>query len=146
MRWFWLVLVLVGCNPYPKWPRLDSGDVQPAGEGADGEGSTPGLDISPLSIQFGGVELGRTASEAVVLTSDGDAPTILREIALLGDEAFVLEVSPGGPVQLEPGATETLRIDFSPSSEGSHEARLYIDSDGLSGSFTMGISGSGVAP
>lgn len=150
MRPTWICLVFVGCNPYPKWPQLDSGWVL-ASEGAgeepvDGEDGTPALDISPMAIFFDNVEVDRTRSEAVLLTSEGDVATILRDVELIGDSAFSLHDAPSGPVDMEPGTAEALRIDYSPVSMGSHEARLFIDSDGLSGSFMMGISGVGVAP
>lgn len=144
MKWrvLWCVGV-VGCNPYPRWPRLDTGGPDTA---VDLAGDGPALDITPTSLDFGEVERDGSKALVVVLVSTGDTDALVRDVELLSGDAFRLEQDEPAPVLLPPGEVAHLRVFFEPTASGDHDGRLFIDSDGLSGAYTMGMRGVGVDP
>ena len=143
-RWVSMGILLAGCNPYPRWPRLDSssGDSAVRVETED----RPKLDITPTSLDFGVVERGNTKSLVVALISTGNIATVVRDIQLLANDDFSLELSEPDPFQIPPGEVVDLRVRFAPTTLNEHEGRLFIDSDGLSSAFSLDIRATGIDP
>ena len=71
---------------------------------------------------------------------------MVRDIALLANDDFSLELSEPDPFQIAPGEVVDLRVRFAPTTLEEYEGRLFIDSDGLASSFSLRIFGTGIDP
>ena len=103
----------------------------------------PALSVSPLSIDFGDVVVGETATEQVTVTNVGTADLIVSSIVISGVDADNFSVDET-PFTLAPGESQTLDVSFTPDEVRSFSASLDIDSNG--GSKSVTLTGSGVVP
>ncbi len=110
-----------------------------------GEGGTPELSASPVSVNFGSVALGCAEAEIQTVTIRRTAPgngTITAvELIQSGTVAFSLNA---GPLPQTLGFLETLNVDvsFTPPTTGAFAAQLRIVSNGT-GPIVVPISGRG---
>ena len=105
-----------------------------------GEG-VPALSVSPLSIDYGDVLVGESATETVELENSGTGAAPLDAVDLMGDAAFTLETGLGDGV-LDPGETLTLELAYSPTEVGESSGSLAITSSGSTQ--TVSLLGNGV--
>lgn len=143
-RLYCIGLTALGCNPYPRWPRFDSGPLDTAITVE--EEDRPRLEVTPTNLDFGEVERGGTTALVVKLISTGNTVTVVRDLKLLANDDFSLELPEPDPFLIPPGEVADLRVRFAPTTLNDYEGSLFIDSDGLTGSFTLGIRGTGIDP
>lgn len=118
-----------------------------------GSGITPDLngrlDKSPASLAFGLVTTGGTKNLGVLLTnlgSPGDQDIILSPIAISGADAAEYSHDAVPPITLAPGASTTITVTFSPTTDGSKAASLDITHDGTNSPVNIALSGTGYTP
>jgi len=80
------------------------------------------------AIDFGSVTEGSTASQQVVMTNPTQATLTVQNIAVVNLQGSSFQMQPVGlPISLNPGASATLEVDFTPSSTGPQQGALEID-------------------
>ena len=105
------------------------------------------LDVQPLELAFGGVDVGDAATQSFSVGNVADAGAMSLQIGTLGlggDAGFAIT---GGDCtvgsQLEPGESCLVEVTFTPGSAGSYDATVAVaTTDGQSASVTL--SGEGV--
>ena len=90
----------------------------------------PEISVAPMSIDFGTVTVGDTATEEVTVTNDGTANLSLNSTMLAGPDAGEF----GGTtvdetIILEPGESVTGEVTFSPTSGGAKSASIRLASN-----------------
>ncbi|ESP88849.1 beta strand repeat-containing protein [Candidatus Halobonum tyrrellensis] len=92
---------------------------------------------------FGEVAVGETATAEVELTNGGNAP-----LSVVGAEVVDPNVSAftvtNAPDTVAANATETVTVEFAPTSVGSEQAVLSVDHDASESPATVQLSGTGV--
>jgi len=99
------------------------------GLGLDPSGR-PMITVSPAQIDFGRLDFGQNAAERITVISVGAKPLSL--------DSFNLDSSSGDfslsgemVTQLQPGQRISLRVDYTPTTLGSHGTRLVIESNAV---------------
>ena len=107
----------------------------------------PQVTLSPGALNFPDRPVGtRTEAQSVTLTNTGDAPLTISTFRLNGPDAgdFGLgAICPVNPDQLQPGASCTIYVSFTPDSPGPKSATLAIGDDAPSSPQTVELSGFG---
>ena len=102
------------------------------------------LSLNPTSINFGDVTVGSNGSRNVTLSNSGDATLTVWSANVTGGQFSVSGLS--FPVSLNPGATTTANVAFSPAAEGAVTGSISFVSDGSNSPTTFSLSGAGVPP
>jgi Abnormal spindle-like microcephaly-assoc'd, ASPM-SPD-2-Hydin len=109
----------------------------------NGAVSGPNLGIGATNVSFGSVALGKSATESIVLRSNGTLPVTVHSATLSGGAAFKLP-DPIFPATLSPEEETTLNIEFSPIGIGQATGKLVVTSDSVTNpSVEIGLSGAG---
>ncbi len=112
------------------------------------EGIVPQLEVAPDPADFGAVPLGLASTRMLTVRNGGDSTLQLGSIALAGTDAAAFAL--GGDIAacngavLAPSATCAFSVTYTPTTVGSHAARLEIPSDGVPNPFVATLSGSAV--
>jgi len=102
------------------------------------------IDASPLSYDFGDVELGSSSSQIVTITNQGDQPyTVSTGLKSGSSPDYIITSDPSGQ-SVAPNDTVDVEITFSPASEGISSAILEINSNIPNPSVEIQLSGNGV--
>ncbi|MCH8011498.1 MAG: M6 family metalloprotease domain-containing protein [Candidatus Marinimicrobia bacterium] len=99
------------------------------------------LTLSSLSIDFGDVGTGETATEQVTVTNTGAVDLNVTAIAITGADAENFSVDTT-PFTLIPNDSKNLAVSFTPDASGSFAASLNFESDG--GNASVALAGNGV--
>ena len=91
--------------------------------------TTPSLELSPRSVDFGVVEVGSSAQRQVLLRSVGRAPVEVIALRLETSPAVSLEADAG--LVLPPGMTTVVQLVWSPEAGGSLGGALVVESTSL---------------
>lgn len=90
-----------------------------------------GIDVSPTSINFGIVEVGKTKSEFVKVTNNGKSD--LNVTAITSGEPFQVldnyQIVDSIKFTLRPGESRNIIVGFFPQKSGTYSGALYIISD-----------------
>ena len=107
------------------------------------------IDVNPLALDFGSVEVGNTATASTSVGNTGTADCTVNSLALLGSPDFTLGagapsvpfiVAAGGPAVAVP-------VDYGPSDVGDDSGLLSIGSDDVDEpTVEVSLAGTGVAP
>ncbi|MDX1546493.1 MAG: choice-of-anchor D domain-containing protein [Rhodothermales bacterium] len=90
----------------------------------------PDLGVSQTTLSFGDVAVGATSILEVLLFNQGLADLEVTAAEVAGDDAGLFGlVAPALPLTLAPQEQDTLRIRFSPASNGGKSARLRLFSN-----------------
>jgi hypothetical protein len=93
----------------------------------------PDVDVAPVALDFGDVELGRSLDLIATVTNLGDAALALTDVSLApgSDPAFAIDPTPPLrlPGVLEPGGTLDVAVRFTPASAPAVAGWLEIASD-----------------
>lgn len=107
----------------------------------------PQVEVAPLSLSLGEVELGaeRTRSLRIRNTGTADLSITSLEITSAADGAFALSNPPSLPVNVTPGAEVTVRVRYRPLIVGSVTGALRVFSNAeATPAVTVALSGTGV--
>jgi hypothetical protein len=129
----------------------DAGDspqsVPLSGVGTDSLGP-PAASVSPASLSFGEETLNtKSNAQAVTLSNAGPGPLTISTFHLDGPDAAEFAQGADCPVtpdSLASGASCTIYVSFTPTSEGSKSASLVIGDNDPNGSQTVALSGTGI--
>jgi hypothetical protein len=107
--------------------------------------ATGGLQISPGSLSFGSVSVGKSATASVLLVNLNSSPIEISAIKVSGD-AFSVSAKNSLPLTLAgAGGTYTLSVTFNPSTSGAATGQLSITSNvGPDLDPVVGLSGMGL--
>ncbi len=89
----------------------------------------PDISVTPTSRDFGAVAVTQSGSQSFVIKNNGTSALNVTSTDLTGPNFEDFSVSNGGAFNLTPGASRTLLVGFSPSSEGAKNAVLELASD-----------------
>jgi hypothetical protein len=103
--------------------------------------TTQQLSSSPTSVVFGGLKLGQTASEELVLTNNGQSSLAISAFSLSGSEFSITGLSL--PATLNPGESTTLEISFSPTATGWVYDDVVFTSNASNSSLKIPLAGAG---
>jgi Abnormal spindle-like microcephaly-assoc'd, ASPM-SPD-2-Hydin len=109
-----------------------------------GVGTVPQLGVSSTSLAFGSVTLNTTSTQTLTLTSSGTAAVTVNSATLSGT-GFTMSGA-AFPATLNPGASISLQVNFSPTVAGSASGSITISSNSnTGGTATVSLSGSGTS-
>jgi len=91
------------------------------------EPTEPNIVVSPLSHDFGDVELGTSSTLVVTISNVGNSDLTVSGIALETD--FAITSAPAPAIVVEPTETKDVEITYTPSALGYNSAVLKITSD-----------------
>jgi hypothetical protein len=96
----------------------------------------PHATLLPTPISFGFVEVGQSRTRALLLTSDGPTPLLVQSIGLEDPaQGFAISLDPHlelpgtGTIQIESGASLTVRATFKPLGTGARETKLVAETN-----------------
>ncbi len=90
----------------------------------------PDIAVSPGSIDFGEVEVGKEKDLQVTVSNEGSSDLHVSATELVGTDANQWQVKTGAaPFTLAPGQSRELTVSFNPTSPGAKNASLRIRSD-----------------
>jgi len=102
---------------------------------------TPGVAVSPTSINFGSVVVGGAVSVNVTIANlSSTASVALGSLSLGGTNAASFSVGTPGTTTLGPSVTTTASVTFQPPTSGTHSATLTVPTVS-SGSVTVALTG-----
>jgi Abnormal spindle-like microcephaly-assoc'd, ASPM-SPD-2-Hydin len=109
-------------------------------------GTTPALNFSVTSVNFGSISLGSNKTSSVVLSNGASSTTSINvtNVSVTGT-GFSLSSPPSMPATLNAGQSLSLTVVFTPSASGSASGVLTITSNASNESATVLLSGSGLA-
>jgi hypothetical protein len=124
-------------------------DESPLDAPLSGTGVTiPDISASPNPSSYGGVLVGSYSDNTIVVRNDGTGSLSVSSTTITGTHSGQFNIqSGGGSFSLSPGATRNIVVRFSPSSTGSKNATLQINSnDPDEDPYNVGLNGSGIVP
>jgi hypothetical protein len=101
------------------------------------------MDISPASLDFGNVFVGKSASQTLMITNQSSSTDVLEGTVNSLSGPFLV-VSGGGTFSLAPGKSRSVTISFSPGSEGTFSETLLITHNATNQGNPTSISVNGV--
>ncbi len=105
----------------------------------------PEITVTPMSSNFGTLDLGENALRSFEIRNDGAANLLVQGIGVFGAQAPEFAITSGGtPPTLAPGARHTVTVRFAPISVGAKNAILRIVSNDAS-ELTTDVSLTGTA-
>jgi hypothetical protein len=97
-----------------------------------GEGlpSVPDIDVTPLSLNFGSVAFGQSATRTLTVQNVGTAPLMVSSFSLSGSPAYSI-ISPQTPFNILPNGQQMVTIRFAPTpnTPGVQTATLTLTSN-----------------
>ncbi|MGD9118971.1 MAG: choice-of-anchor D domain-containing protein [Dehalococcoidia bacterium] len=110
--------------------------------------ATPGITVTPGSIDFGSVTVGSSSpDEVVTISNDGDADLCIYDVALKGADIsqFTITNNVTPNLILPPCASANVSVQFKPLTEGNKHASLVIHSNDPCESYLyIPLTGTGV--
>lgn len=100
------------------------------------------LAISPTALNFGNVNIGSTATQAVSLSASGGSVTISSDAS--SNSQFALSGA-SLPLTIGAGQSVSLNVAFSPAQSGQASGTLTFASNASSGQAVESMTGTGVA-
>lgn len=110
--------------------------IQGTGHGA------PNMNVNPLSINFGNVQVSQTAHQTITVTSNGTLPLTISSITSPAPPFSIVHNCPLTPLTLTSPGTCQITVTYGPLVTGANSSSIDIVSDG--GSATVSLSGNGV--
>jgi hypothetical protein len=110
--------------------------------------SGPAIAATPLSLDFGTVEVGTNTTLTTRISNEGNADLTVSGLSITGSGDFALNaVFFSTPFTVAPGASVDLQVDYTPGETGDDAGALEILSDDPDTSLlSVSIAGSGFAP
>jgi uncharacterized membrane protein len=107
----------------------DDPDENPVWLDLEGEDEpVPDIDVDPLSLDFGQVDLGSASSDSIAVSNVGGADLQVGSISLSGSADFNW-TSASLPGVIPPGVTALIYVTYGPTDDGADSGTLSIASD-----------------
>jgi hypothetical protein len=103
---------------------------------------TPGIQVSPASVNFGNAVVGGTLSQVLIITNTGTSTLSISQVAQSGP-AF--SVSGFSSPNISPGQQTTITVAFQPTSVGASSGNISIVSNAPTSPTSVALSGTGIA-
>jgi hypothetical protein len=111
---------------------------------AGGGGSTPSVNLSSTSLNFGSQPTGTTSSaQTVTLTNVGGGQLTINSIAVTGGNAGDFAQTNNCGTSLAPNGACTISVTFTPSTTGARSSSVAINDNAPSSPQTIALSGTG---
>jgi hypothetical protein len=107
-----------------------------------GEVASPGIQLQSASVSFGDLQIGKSATQSIAITSSGTAALTVSGVTVTGSGFTVSGLT--FPATLSPAQAATLNIGFDPVSAGAVTGSITLATNASSGSATIALSGTGV--
>ena len=121
---------------------MQSASPTPDTVSVSGTGTVPEFSLSGSSISFGGVSVGSSKNDSVLVTNPGTGPlTISKTVST--NASFT--VNPTVAV-IQSQMTQSFTVTFSPAASGAQSGSLIFTHDAPGSPDTVSLSGSGLAP
>ncbi len=115
-----------------------------------GTGTPASVTLTPTTLDFGSVLLGRTSTLPTTFTNTGASPVTLGTLAITGDYSIATATTAATPCTigtvLAPGASCTVAIVFSPTQPGTRPGTLSVASSATALPLTATLTGIGAQP
>ncbi len=98
------------------------------------------FNIDPVSLSFGTVNVGSSASLPVTINNSGDASLIISDITS-SDAQYT--ISGSLPLTVLPGGNAAIDITFTPTGEGTYPASLYFTHNASGSPDSLSLTGTG---
>jgi len=103
------------------------------------------LSVSPSSVSFGSVTVGQTATASVALTNGSTDTVQVSQISISG-QGFQQVNSAALPVNIGPGDTYNVTVEFAPTAAGAASGQISVASTAAGASnVSVSLSGTGTA-
>lgn len=111
-----------------------------------GTGVTPvlQLNVSPSSLNFGGVIVGSNSSQTVTMTNAGNQNLTITAANVTG-AAYSINPALGLPLTLTPGQSQNFTVRFAPAGTGAQPGSVSLVSNASNSPTAVTLSGSGIA-
>jgi len=109
--------------------------------------TVPSIEVTPLTCNFGDVELPGSATAIVTVANRGTADLHILSLALASGSSpyFTVTSAPEVPITLAPNQTCQVVLGFEPGNLGAAAGSLVIESDDpVNGTVSVALSGTGV--
>jgi hypothetical protein len=123
-----IIVPLTGAGVYASLPQPNSGD----------------LGISTTNVAFGGVPVGSSSTQTVILTNTGNNNVTLYQVNVSGVNFSTSGITT--PLTLSAGQSTALTIVFAPVSAGSVTGSITVVSDAMNSPATIALSGTSLQP
>ncbi len=110
--------------------------------------TAPDIDVNPLSLGFGVVDTGASATRTTTIANLGDADLTVTGLTVGGSTEFQLNAgAPTPPFSVAPGTTADVPVDYAPVDVGADSGTLDVASDDPDEpTVPVVLSGTGQAP
>lgn len=108
-----------------------------------GEAATRTISVTPLSLNFNSLTLGKVARQTVMVTNTGTMTLILNHPTVTAGTDFSIGAFPR--LELAPGQTEMLEVSFEPTSSGTANGSITFESNAGNGVQNVSLSGIAVS-
>jgi hypothetical protein len=127
----------------PAAPSVTLG-VTGTGSAPPPPGTQPAIGLAPSVLDFGGVALGGAVSKTATITNVGSVPLSISGLGPCAGTSAEFTWAPGAPLTLDPGASGTLTVTYTPTAAQAATGCLEIaSSDPLRPSLQLAVSGNG---
>ena len=107
----------------------------------------PAIAVSPLSLDFGTVTVGSSASRTTTIQNTGTGPLSVTGISLSSGTSTEFSWSPAAPFSVAAGASITLTVTYQPIDASTDTGSIVIASnDPASPSVSVSVTGTGTSP
>ena len=110
--------------------------------GLHGTGTSPGLQATPGTLDFGDVNQGESASLSMTVTNTGSDTETIDSVTAPTDGSFTLTDFPADGMSLPSQASATITVQFTPAAVSDYTDQLVVT--GSAGSVTVPLSGTGI--
>ncbi|MBN1480664.1 choice-of-anchor D domain-containing protein, partial [candidate division KSB1 bacterium] len=108
---------------------------------------SPEITVAPLDIDYGTVLIGNTKSDSFTIKNDGDAVLNVSSVGLTGANSDQFAIVNAGPFAIAADASQIVRVNFTPTSEGAKTAMAQVSSnDTDEGVVNVDLAGVGKQP
>ncbi|MBL7778336.1 MAG: choice-of-anchor D domain-containing protein [Chitinophagales bacterium] len=101
--------------------------------------STASISVSPNSLPFGSTQIGTTSTQSVTISNTGSST--LNVYSISKPTGF----SSQNTLNVSPGGSQTININFSPSSATSYNGNVSFNSNATQGTVSISVSGTGTS-
>ncbi len=120
--------------------------TSPDSASLSGTGTAPGLSVSPISWDFGSINLGSSSTaKAFTVTNTGTADLVMGTLSPSGDFALSSNTCTNGAI-VAPSGTCTFNVVFTPTATGARNGSVSIPSNASTSPDSASLSGTGAAP
>ena len=100
------------------------------------------IDVNPPGVNFGSIHTGKPGpNRTITIFDDGDSPLTIQNVFLGGRQPADFTVGTLSSSVVSDGHPATLALGFHPKAAGARAAKLFINSNSCSGTFTVQLGG-----